>query len=102
MKDRNDRWVRAQTQQTLGLNRNRCGTLKEVFKGAAHQVAIQMKGHPLHADYQRLLDRGLKPNLAMVTIARRISAAVLAMWKHEEVYDPTKHETHMSAQESGG
>lgn len=98
LKDRSGRWVRARTQQTLGLNRNRCGPLKEVFKGAAHQVATQMKGHPLHADYQRLLDRGLKPNLAMVTLARRISAAVLAMWKREEAYDAKKHATTMTAQ----
>jgi hypothetical protein len=98
VKDRNGRWVRAKTQQTLGLNRNRCGTLKDVFKGAAHLVATRMTDHPLHADYQRLLERGLKPSLAMVTMARRISAAVLAMWKHAEVYDPRKHETNTTAQ----
>ncbi|HTP28886.1 MAG TPA: hypothetical protein VMK12_24905 [Anaeromyxobacteraceae bacterium] len=57
-----------------------------------------MKSHPLHADYQRLLERGLKPNLAKVTMARRIWAAVLAMWKNEEAYDPKKHEAHMTAQ----
>jgi transposase len=98
VKDRSGRWVRAQTQQTLGLNRNRSGTLKEVFKGAAHLVATRMTSHPLHADYLRLLERGLKPNLAKVTMARRISAAVLAMWKHEEAYDPKKHETNTTAQ----
>jgi transposase len=98
VKDRSGRWVRAQTQQSRGLNRNRCGTLKEVFKGAAHLVAFRMTSHPLHADYQRLLERGLKPNLAMVTMARRISAAVLAMWKHEEAYDPKKHQSKTSAQ----
>ncbi|HXJ79647.1 MAG TPA: hypothetical protein VMS64_13315 [Candidatus Methylomirabilis sp.] len=57
-----------------------------------------MKSHPLHADYQRLLERGLKPNLAKVTMARRISAAVLAMWTNEEACDPRKHGTHMTAQ----
>jgi transposase len=98
MRDRTGQWVRAQTQQTLGLNKNRCGTLKDVFKGAAHQVATQMESHPLHAEYQQLLERGLKPNLATVTIARRISAAVLAMWKHEEAYNPKMHETHTTAQ----
>jgi len=60
---------------------DRCGTLKEVFKGAAHLLATRMTGHPLRAEYQRLLERGLKPNLAKVTMVRRISAAVLAMWK---------------------
>ena len=72
--------------------------MKEVFKGAAHLVATQMKSHPLHQDYQHLLDGGLKPNLAMVTIARRIAAAVLAMWKHVEAYDPEKHRSHTTAE----
>jgi transposase len=98
VRDRNGRWTRAQTQRTLGLNRNRCGMLKEVFKGAAYQVATQMKTHPLHGDYQRLLERGLKPNLALVTLARRLSAAVLAMWKHEEAYEAKRHATEHNAQ----
>jgi len=94
VRDRQGRWVRSKRFQTLGLNRNRQPTLKAVFKAAAHQVALQMTGHPLHADYQRLLNTGTKPNLAQLTIARRIAAAVLAMWKKEEVYDPNKHRSH--------
>jgi transposase len=97
-KGRTGRWVRATVIQTRGLNRNRNGAMKDVFKGAAHQVATQMTGHPLHHDYQRLVDGGLKPSLAMVTIARRISAAVLAMWKHGEVYEAKKHESKTGAQ----
>ena len=57
-----------------------------------------MTHHPLDADYQRLLDVGTKPNLARLTIARRIAALVLAMWKHEDVSDPTKHRSHIIAQ----
>lgn len=98
VRDRRGQWVRAQVQQSRGLNRNRSGSLKQVFKGAAHQVATQMTTHPLHAEYQRLLDRGLKPSLALVTIARRIAAAVLAMWKHKEAYDPKKHKPTTAAQ----
>jgi transposase len=98
VKDQSGQWVRAHTQRPMGLNRNRCATLKEVFKGAAHQVATRMTSHPLHAEYQQLLVRGMKPNLALVTMARRISAAVLAMWKHEEAYDTKKHTTHIIAQ----
>ncbi len=97
VRDRQGQWVRSHKYQTLGLNRNRQPTLKEVFKGAAHQVATQMTSHPLHADYQRLLDAGTKPNLAQLTIARRIAAAVLAMWKKEEVYDPDKHRSRTTA-----
>jgi transposase len=98
VRDRHGKWSRSQTFQTRGLNRNRQPLLKEVFKGAAHLVATQMTGHPLHQDYQRLIDGGMRPNLAQLTIARRLAAAVLAMWKHEEVYDPEKHRTHMTAQ----
>lgn len=98
MRDRHGKWVRAPTSQTRGLNRNRQPLLKEVFKGAAHLVATQMKSHPLHQAYERLTEGGMKPNLAQLTIARRLAAAVLAMWKHEEVYDPQEHRTHNPAQ----
>ncbi|HTP27495.1 MAG TPA: transposase [Anaeromyxobacteraceae bacterium] len=91
-------WIRSKVNQTRGLNRNRQSTLKAVFKGAAHQVATQMVNHPLHAAYERLVEGGMKPTLAQITIARRIAAAVLAMWKHEEVYDPAKHRSQNIAQ----
>ena len=85
------RWVRAQTIQTRGLNRNRHPLLKTIFKGAATTVIHQLVDHPLHEDYQRMLRAGIRPNLAKLTLARRIAAAVLAMWKHQEEYDPQKH-----------
>jgi transposase len=80
-------WVRKDVNQTRGLNRNRRPQLKAVFKGAATTVIQQLPDHPLHEDYQRMLKAGTKPNLAKLTLARRIAAAVLSMWKHEEVYD---------------
>jgi hypothetical protein len=54
--------------------------LKAIFKGAAQNVESMTK-HPLHADYKRMLGDGMKPTLARITIARKIAAAVLAMWK---------------------
>jgi transposase len=85
-------WVRSQIEQTRGLNRNRHPMLKSVFKGAATAVISNMSPeHPLHQDYQRSLTAGTKPNLAKLTLARRIAAAVLAMWKTQEDYDPAKH-----------
>jgi hypothetical protein len=33
-----------------------------------------------------------KPNLARLTMARRIAGAVLAMWKNQEEYDPAKQQ----------
>ncbi len=82
---------RRQVQQARGLTRKRNPLLKQVFKGAATTVITQLTDHPLHEGYQRMIDSGIKPNLARVTLARRISAIVLSMWKHQEVYDPSRH-----------
>jgi transposase len=84
-------WERAQTLQTRGLTRKRQPRLKAVFKGAATTVIAPMPDHPLHADYQRMLQSGIKPPLARLTLARKIAAIVLAMWKHQEVYDSSRH-----------
>ena len=86
----NGRWVRRPVAHTRGLNRNRQPLLKAIFKGAATTV-INMPRHPLHQDYQRMItEAGIKPNLAKLTLARRIAAATLAVWKHQEDYDPSK------------
>lgn len=85
------RWERSQVLQTRGLTRKRHPLLKAVFKGAATTVITQLPDHPLHKDYQRMLAAGIKPNLAKLTLARKISATVLSMWKHQEVYDPNRH-----------
>ena len=82
------KWRRSKTQQTRGLNHNRHPLLKNVFKGAALQITL-MPEHPLGQAYQRLLTT-TKPNLARLTIARRLAAAVLAMWKHGEDYEPSR------------
>jgi transposase len=84
-------WERAEVQKTRGLNLNHNHTLKHVFKGAATTVITQLETEPLHQDYQRLIGAGTKPNLAKLTIARKIAAIALSMWKSKEKYDPTKH-----------
>lgn len=83
-------WQRKRMPQTRGLNRNRRPMLKNVFKGAADTVVRQMPNHPLHQGYLRTIEAGTKPNLAQLTLARRIAGAVLAMWKNNERYDPAK------------
>jgi transposase len=84
-------WTRAQVKQTRGLNLNHNHTLKNIFKGAATTVISQLETEPLHQDYQRLITAGTKPNLAKLTIARKLAAIALSMWKTKERYDPTKH-----------
>ena len=77
-----------QELRTLGV-----GAAKNVFKGAAMTVVQKLPATPLHADYQRLVDRGLKPNLAQLTIARKIAAIALAVWKSNQPYDPARATT---------
>lgn len=84
-------WQRAKVQQTRGLNYNHNHTLKMIFKGAATTVINQLPNEPLHMDYEKLLVAGTKPNLAKLTLARKIAAIVLAIWKTEEEYDPKKY-----------
>ncbi|MEM6559948.1 MAG: transposase [Myxococcota bacterium] len=76
-------WVRSNVQKTGGLNRNHNPLCRAIFKDAATSVITMMPKEPLHGDYQRLLEAGTKPNLAKLTIARKIAAAVLAMWKND-------------------
>jgi len=91
VRGKDGRWERSQVQQTRGLTRKRHPLLKAVFKGAATTVIAQLPDHPLHKGYERMLEAGIKPNLAKLTLARRIAATLLSMWRHQEVYDPERH-----------
>ena len=84
-------WVRAELNKTRGLSWNFNRILKQVFKGAATTVIAQHPDTPLHNDYKRMLANGMKPNLAKLTLARKIASIALAMWKRKEVYDPAKY-----------
>jgi transposase len=92
VQDRTTRaWIRRDVNQTRGLNRNRHPILKAVFKSAATAVLKIRKPHPLREAYERTIKEGTKPTLAKLTLARRIAAATLAVWKNKEDYDPAKH-----------
>ncbi len=86
----NGGWVRAPVQRTRGLSRNHNSNLKNIFKGAANTVVTRLHTDPLYEHYLRLTSAGTKPNLARLTIARRVAAIVLRMWKDEQEYDPGK------------
>lgn len=87
------RWVRAEVKRTRGLNVVHNSMLKMVFKGAATSILQQHRSTVLYADYERMLAAGTKPNLAKVTLARKIAATALAMWKKQEAYDPEKRKS---------
>jgi transposase len=71
---------------TRGLNRNHNRVLKDVFKGAA--TAASARSGALQEWYQGLLARGAREELARVTLARKLAAITLRLWKHGERYDP--------------
>jgi len=62
--------------------------LKDLFKGAATTIITQAPDDPLYHNYERVVEAGTKPNLAKLTLARKIAATALALWKKEEPYRP--------------
>jgi transposase len=86
-------WQRVTVNATRGLNQNHNHMLKAVFKGAATTVvSLSSADEPLRLGYQRRLADGTKPTMAKLTLARKLAALLLSMWKHEEVYDAKRIE----------
>ena len=71
---------------TRGLNRNHNPVVKNVLKGAA-TAAATWPG-PLHDFYERMVLHGMREELARVTLARKLAAVLLHLWKTGETYDP--------------
>jgi len=59
--------------------------MKEIFKGAATRASCGMG--PVHDFSVALLDKGVKPEMARLTLARKIAAMALTLWKKEEGFD---------------
>jgi len=71
-------------EQTLGLNWNRNPVMKYVFKQAA-LVAIQST--PFKEYYDFHVEKGLNAALARVTVARKLAAVTLCIWKKGVRFD---------------
>jgi len=80
---RRKRWV-----QTRGLNRNHNPVVKDVFKSAASAAAT--RSGALQDWYEGIRARGLSADLARVTLARKLAALTLHLWKTGAHYDPTQ------------
>jgi hypothetical protein len=72
---------------TRGLNRNHNRILKGVFKGAA--IAAIGRHGPLQDLYRGMIERGMREDMARLTLARKFAALTLRLWKRGEPYDPT-------------
>ena len=68
-----------------GLNKDHNHDLKDIFKGAATRASSS--SGPLRDFYENLLAKGRKPTMARLTLARKIAAITLIVWKKEVRFD---------------
>jgi transposase len=68
-----------------GLNTNHNHDLKNIFKGAAIRAAGAPG--PFQEFYAALVARGMKPSMARLTLARKIAAITLLVWKKGVRFD---------------
>ena len=78
-------------QQLRGLNQNHNHEMKEIFKSTATRASCG-RG-PFHDFYAALLAKGMKPEMARLTLARKIAAITLTLWKKEERFDAEQLKT---------
>jgi len=85
------RFVEGQLQRSKrllairGLNTNHNHDLKNIFKGAAIRAAAV--AGPFQEFYAALVARGMKPSMARLTLARKIAAITLLVWKKGVRFD---------------
>jgi transposase len=83
-----DRVIRSRKPiATRGLNRNCNHRMKDVFIGAATGGA---QIEPYRTYLERLEQTGMRAEMARLTLARKIAAVALSIWKKGEVFDPKK------------
>ena len=68
-----------------GLNRNHNHDLKYLFKSTATQASLC--AGPFQDFYAARVARGIKPAMARLTLARKIAAITLTIWKKGERFD---------------
>ena len=88
--------------QTRGLSRNYNRTIKDVFKGAA--TAATARPGPLQDFYLARLEKGMREEMARLTVTRKLAALTLRLWKTGEKFDAAelaRSQQHRNA-DSGG
>src|SRR5690242_14399787 len=85
------RYVEGQLQRSKkpalirGLNENCNHDLKNLFKGAA--ILASSKPGPFQEFYAALLAKGMRAEMARLTLARKIATIVLVVWKRGVCFD---------------
>jgi len=68
-----------------GLNWNHNRELKNLFKGAA--TTASLRDGVFREFYLGLVNKGMRPEMARLTLARKIAAITLKIWKKGEAFD---------------
>jgi len=69
-----------------GLNDNHNKEVKNLFKSAA--ISASTRPGPLHDFYVARVEKGMRPTMARLTLARKIAAITLIVWKKGVGFDP--------------
>src|ERR1700733_6391686 len=69
-----------------GLNNNHNRDLKNLFKSAA--LSASTRPGPLRDFYVARVEKGMRPTMGRVTLARKIAAISLTIWKKGVEFDP--------------
>jgi transposase len=86
------RYVRGKLQRNReritvrGLNDNHNKDLKSLFKSAA--ISASTRPGPLRDFYLARIEKGMRPTMARLTLARKMVAISLTMWKKGVGFDP--------------
>ena len=72
-------------QQIRGLNQNHNHEMKKIFKSTA--LSASRRAGPFGDVYAGLLAKGMKPEMARLTLARKIAAIALTLWKKGASFD---------------
>jgi transposase len=73
---------------TRGLNRNHNRALKNIFMSAAQDASC--RPGPLKSFFEAMVSRGMAEDMAKLSLARKIAAYTLRLWKKGETFDPAK------------
>lgn len=75
---------------TRGLNPMHVPELKQVFKDAAITAA---RREPCQGWYQARIAQGMRPEMARLSLARRLAAVTLTLWQRKEKFEADKFST---------
>jgi transposase len=72
---------------TRGLTRDFNRILKMVYKGAAKEAIRQ---EPFRSIFRIKIAKGIRPEMALLSIARKLATISLVLWKRGEVFNTAK------------